>query len=255
MKKTATADASAGDTAALSLRNWLQTQGYSTVAVESQVRELLDDGGFRSRFTYFMKFFDEAAKEHLLVSGTAVGTEMLVALDYGFEQIAGTEVVPELVEICRSRIAARPRLSVSLYDGAKLPFEDVVFSAILSGHVIEHTRSPKMYLQEHLRVLKKGGFMFLEFPTRHNRIELHTGMLSIEWLPKALRLLIARAIMCRASPFSDRTKRLYGLILETLQPISVLQIWWWSFLSPWKVTIENCSVPAKGIVRMVLRKR
>src|SRR5687767_2083961 len=75
MTKTVTTDVGAEDLAEVALRAWLGTQGYSAADSESQVKELFDDGGFRSRFIYFMKFFNDAARRHLLVSGTAIGTE------------------------------------------------------------------------------------------------------------------------------------------------------------------------------------
>jgi SAM-dependent methyltransferase len=247
-------DAEVEASAAQSLRTWLRTQGYTIPDTESQIKQLFDEGGFRSRFLYFLKFVDDASKRHLLVSGTAIGTEMRIALDYQFDEVSGTEVVPELVSICKSRIAASPKLGVFLYDGTKLPFDDGSFSSIMSGHVIEHTKSPRLYFGEHLRVLEKGGVMFLEFPHRYNWVEMHTGMPSIEWFPKALRFLIAKAVTCRASPLSTHVKETYRLIIETLQPVSVLQIRWWCRFSPWKIRVEDCYIPTRGIVRMVLRK-
>lgn len=254
MTESNAADREADGRARARLRAWLRSQEYGEDAIEAQVTELYDPGGIRSRFAYFMPLFDDAARQRLLVSGTAIGTEMLLARDYGFESVCGTEVTPDLVEICRLRIADQPGLSVTHYDGKTLPFADASFTAVTSGHVIEHTWSPREYMREHLRVLAPRGFMFLEFPTRYHRTELHTGLVSLEWLPKALRRLAIKALVSRLSPMSGARKRLYQLMLDTLQPVSVWQIRWWAFLAQGKVSVEDCAVPAKGIIRLVLRK-
>jgi SAM-dependent methyltransferase len=50
-------------------------------------------------------------------------------------------------------------------DGAKLPFKDEQYDYVINSHVIEHFFDPIAVLKEWLRVIKKGGFIFIIAPT------------------------------------------------------------------------------------------
>ena len=64
----------------------------------------------------------------------------------------------------------------SHYEGTFLPYDDAQFFVVASGHVIEHTNDPFIYLSECMRVLRVGGYLSLEFPNRYHHTELHTGL-------------------------------------------------------------------------------
>lgn len=195
------------------------------VPVDRNVDELFSlESGVCDRFNYFAPRIPESARARLLVSGCAAGSEMIIARRYGFEEIHGTEVVPEYVQITQRRLKDSNGFGVVLYDGHRLPFSSEMFTAVVSGHIIEHTPSPYEYLKEHMRVLASGGFLFLEFPNRYHGIELHTGLPSLEYLPRPLRSLGLRYFASRFSIFSKDKRRRYEAIRLTLQPISVWQV-------------------------------
>jgi SAM-dependent methyltransferase len=224
--------------------------------VDKNVDELFSlESGMCDRFDYFTPRMPEATRCRLLISGCAAGSEMIIARRYGFQEIFGTEVVQEYVEITRQRLLGHVGLDVILYDGKNLPFANETFSAVVSGHIIEHTPSPYNYLKEHMRVLAPGGFLFLEFPNRYHHVELHTGLPSVEYLPKPLRSLALRYFASRFSMFSPEQRRRYDNIRRTLQPVSVWQIR--AYLS--RMGYLNCRVvhhyaPARGHTRMLISK-
>lgn len=224
--------------------------------VEAHLHELISlDGGFVGRFEYAAPRIPDPAKQRLLISGCAAGSEMIVARRYGFQEIHGTEVVPALVEICRRRLADGEAFETTHYDGLHLPFPDEHFTTIMSGHIIEHTPSPYAYMREHMRVLARGGWMFLEFPNRYHLIELHTGVPSVEYLPGPLRSLALRYLASRFSPISSRRRTDYETIRQTLDPISVWQIR--SYLRRMDFTnskIVHHYAPAPGYVRLLVAK-
>jgi len=58
-------------------------------------------------------------------------------------------------------LSAYPEVDV-VTDGARLPFADATFDAVLSEAVLEHVRDPQEYCREVARVLKPGGVVRLD---------------------------------------------------------------------------------------------
>jgi SAM-dependent methyltransferase len=208
------------------------------------------------RFETLKPFLRPGPGSRVLVSGMSAGSEMLAALRFGFGEVHGTEVDPFYLELCRKRFGADQRLRSHLYDGAGLSFENAWFDAVVSGHIIEHTRDPFAYLREHLRVLKPGGLLLLEFPTRFHRRELHTQLPSFEWLPRAVRNAFLRVLASRRSPLEPGVKQRYRAIFETgLQQVSTVQVRFWARRSGFPAELIHRVTPSPGVVRCVLRKR
>lgn len=51
--------------------------------------------------------------------------------------------------------------------GDELPFEDESWDFVISSHVIEHFFDPIKALKEWMRVVKKGGYVFIIAPKQH----------------------------------------------------------------------------------------
>jgi len=228
-----------------SISQYLKNLGQ--INLEQNVNNLMNiDGGFIDRFNYFTPLINDETRKKMLISGCSIGSEMIVAKKFDFEEIYGTEVTTEYVNIAKKRLANDNSMHVDLYDGARLPYTDDFFSMICSGHIIEHTKNPRSYIEEHLRTLKKGGFFFLEFPNRYNLIELHTGEKSFEWLPLFLRNRLLKHL--------SKKKPLYNYVLKDLMPISIWQIALYSFFSKDRGIITSIQIPATGYVRMLIKK-
>ena len=187
-----------------------------------------------------------------LISGMSAGSEMIVARRLGFGAVYGTEVDPFFVTFCAKRFGELPGLFPSLYDGEHLGYPDDFFSLVASSHIIEHTRNPRLYLEDHIRVLRPGGFLFLEFPTRYHRKELHTGLPSLEWLPRPLRNL--GLVLWRATAPAE-TKRRIDAILDThLKQISLWSIRRWVLSSNHRASILETRRFIPGVLRVLLQK-
>ncbi len=86
-------------------------------------------------------------------------------------------------------------------DGARLPFPDDFFDAILLDSVIEHVRQPAVVLRECYRVLKSGGIVFVVFPPFYGPLSGHIDdLVMIPWFH-----LLPRAIVKRFLLSLDRT--------------------------------------------------
>lgn len=72
-----------------------------------------------------------------------------------------------------------------------LPFADGAFDVVISNHVIEHVRSPRLHLQEIARVLKPRGIVYLATPNRLFPKETHFKLWLLHYLPNAAYFLLA----------------------------------------------------------------
>lgn len=78
----------------------------------------------------------------------------------------------------------------------KIPFKDGTFDSVFAGELIEHLGSPKKFLAEAGRVLKKGGIIIITTPNRSSLINrlfrnyetpIHTSLMGYGELESALR--------------------------------------------------------------------
>ena len=57
------------------------------------------------------------------------------------------------------------KVKLKKYDGKTLPYSDKIFDRIIISHSLEHILSPETFLEEMMRVLKKGGVLSISLPT------------------------------------------------------------------------------------------
>lgn len=233
------------------LRSYLRSVGQQHF--EKNLAELIAPGNFEDRFAYFDRFVPPAAKNAILVSGSAAGTELVVARQHGFELAIGTEVKPFLAALATRRVAGIGRCWSVVYAGDQLPFREGAFSAVAAGHVIEHTPNPSEYLSEHLRVLRPGGFMFLEFPDRNHPIELHTQLVGFEWAPGPIRDRFYEYLTA-AHWLNGDQRRMYHEVRTELQALSVSDIARMLARGNRAARVSHAYKPAPGFVRMVIAR-
>lgn len=226
--------------------------------IKAQVEILLSLDGYIDRFNYLRTVLGlklDAYLASIMVSGYSAGSEMIVARNFGFQKVYGVEIDKSLYEIAKIRLEKYSDAFPTIYDGLYLPYDDQQFNLVASGHIIEHTQSPLIYLREIFRVLKPGGILYIEFPSRYHHIELHTGLVSFEWLPSRLRNLILRILSSQLSPLKPQVRSRYRDVLFTLKQISRRDIF--NILSHLKIEYREIahSTPAAGIVRCIIEKK
>jgi ubiquinone/menaquinone biosynthesis C-methylase UbiE len=169
-------------------------------------------------------------------------------MDLGFENLVGTEISDVYIGICKLRF--KEKVSIRRVTGEAMPFDAESFGAVFSAHIVEHTKNPRAYILECLRCLAPEGLLYLEFPSRYNKVELHTGTFSVEWLPLPLRYLALRILQLFAP--NRKNRELYRSVVETLRPISVGMVLRFSRSAGYKVRVE-CNQRIGGIQRLTLR--
>lgn len=218
--------------------------------------QLIDIENYKGRLSEFLKMekvsnFDS---QKILVPGSALGGECFAALELGAAEVTGIEISKELVVKSQEYAQSRAKSNVFFYEFDGKVFPNSRYDLILSGHVIEHSSDWREHLRECIRVSRPNGRIYLEFPSRFYFKELHTGLISFEWMPSKLR-----------SAANNSTAKIYKLlgmhtksikrqsIQDTLQQVSHSQIK--NFLSVNygdTIMIRASSSPAPGIKRLII---
>ena len=232
----------------------LIASGASVEYAQSQARMLFDPDTYMSRFVFTNKVIPPHQRSKLLISGCAVGGEVLAALRCGYKEVVGTEIWSVYSHICRERFAQNDRVTVVHYDGGRAPFEGETFDVVMTCHIIEHTGDPRFYFIDHTKLVRPGGYLFIEFPTRFHWMELHTGVFSLEWLPLWLRSSLISVLASKFSPLSPKNKIHYATIKNTLRPVSLWQMRRWIRIEGLGLSLVSTENPAPGVVRALFRK-
>lgn len=88
-------------------------------------------------------------------------------------QIAGKHpVVGAEISFSAARQACR-HAPVVVADGARLPFSDAMFGAVVCTEVLEHVDDPRLVFAEMARVLRPGGIAYVTTPNYANVAGLH----------------------------------------------------------------------------------
>lgn len=109
------------------------------------------------KYTDFVLKYAKKGSSFLDVGcGTGIAVDRLVS---GGIKAEGVEISQTSVRECRKK-----KLKCIEYNGSQLPFEDESFDAAGSYNVLEHTENPINFLNEQLRVVKKGGYILVSCP-------------------------------------------------------------------------------------------
>ena len=217
---------------------------------------LLDFESYKGRLEEFllMDDIDDFKDLNVLVPGSALGSECLAALALGAKHVTGLEVTANLVETSQkiTNTVLRKNLKFKEFDGRTFP--DHGFDLVLSGHVIEHTFDWKEHLNQCIIATRPTGRIYLEFPTRFHTRELHTGLISFEWLPYFLRRImnLGSAHVLRSLKMTDKSNARLS-IQNSLQQVSIWQIK--KYLASFhnnRIVIKKSSKPSPGIVRLII---
>lgn len=121
-------------------------------------------------YPVFEPHWDVAGKQVLDV-GSGVGGKLIFCIRQGARSVTGIDVEPfsigvahDLAVAYRAEADASEAIRVLAADGARMPFPDEAFDAILSINVFEHLAHPLATLVECRRVLRTGGLFYLCFP-------------------------------------------------------------------------------------------
>lgn len=162
---------------------------------EKLAHDWLDEKRDRDRLDLMQRLIPEnLSGTHVLEVGSGVGTFVLAASRIGI-RMDGIEPVQELVNLSKERIASEGfQSSIVCGEGERLPYSDNMFDSVVSFNVLEHVTDPGKVLDESLRVVKPGGYIFFSIPNYNSFWEGHYG---IFWVPSIHRIPILMNLYIR----------------------------------------------------------
>lgn len=142
---------------------------------------------------------EDLEPNRILDLGSATGFKAL-ALQHLFPNARITGIDPDhrAIDIARtmaSHIDRRHFPHTPTYvvgAGEHLPYPDQSFDLIICAQVIEHVQDVNSCLNEIARVLKSGGYLYIEAPNYIWPLEPHLGILVPPLCPKPIMRLLAR---------------------------------------------------------------
>ncbi|HEX3997011.1 MAG TPA: class I SAM-dependent methyltransferase [Pirellulales bacterium] len=105
-----------------------------------------------------------AATEMLdLGTGTALIPVELCRRNRGV-QVVAIDLAEEMLKLGRAnvdRAGMQTRIRLERVDGKRLPYADGSFAAVISNSIVHHIPEPRSVLAEALRVVRRGGLVFV----------------------------------------------------------------------------------------------
>lgn len=114
-------------------------------------------GGFEKYVDYIIKYTRTTSAILDVGCGTGIALAMLQESDR--RHSLGIDVSLTSVQKCQKK-----SVDCRVYDGLTMPFNSEHFDLVGSYNVLEHTDNPVRFLNEELRVLKKGGYLIIACP-------------------------------------------------------------------------------------------
>ena len=154
------------------------TDGSDVIRFQADHHPLVFNGRFASLAEYCLHLVHQKAYEEaaLLAAGRTVldlgcnngyGSAVLAQV---CGQVAALDVSPTAIEDAQARFG-NCGIDFRVYDGWKIPFDDLSFDVVVSLQVIEHLEDTEPYLTEITRVLRPSGVALFTTPNAAIRLE------------------------------------------------------------------------------------
>lgn len=130
---------------------------------------------------------DEMFKDKKVLDfGCGGGGKSLYYASLGAEHVTGVDIVEryekEAYDLA-DKLKLRDKFTFILGDATKLPFEDESFDVIIMNDFFEHVSRPEEALKEALRILRKGGRIYLNFPPYKHPFGMHlSDAINVPWV-------------------------------------------------------------------------
>jgi SAM-dependent methyltransferase len=156
----------------------MMTDGSDIIRFQADHHPLVFNGRFGSLAEYCLHLVHQKAYEEaaLLAAGRTV-LDLGCNNGYGSavlgqvcRQVTALDVSPTAIQDAQARFGDRG-IDFRVYDGRKIPFDDLSFDLVVSFQVIEHLEDTGPYLTEIARVLRPSGVALFTTPNAAIRLD------------------------------------------------------------------------------------
>ena len=124
--------------------------------------------------------------KEILDIGCGAGGKSLYYASCGAKKVTGVDIVPKYeqdsMELAK-KLNLQNKFQFFIADASKLPFPSHSFDTIIMNDAMEHVAQPEAVLREVMRVLKKGGKVFINFPPYNHPFGAHlSDVIFIPWV-------------------------------------------------------------------------
>lgn len=162
---------------------------------------------------FYLDFCDEAdmfGGKTVVDIGCGAGGKSLFYASRGAKEVIGVEILEKYEEeatALASELGLSDKFRFVAADAASLPFESDSIDTIIMNDAMEHVARPDAVLDECLRVLKKGGRLFVNFPPINHPFGAHlSDLIYIPWVHlffSERTLIEAYKELCKNVPDGD----------------------------------------------------
>lgn len=118
--------------------------------------------------------------------GCGAAGKSLYYASQGAKKVFGVEILAKYeneASKLASELGLKDKFEFVCADASKLPFEDNSIDTMIMNDAMEHVDEPEKVIGECLRVLKKGGRLYVNFPPYHHPFGAHlSDLIYIPWV-------------------------------------------------------------------------
>lgn len=162
---------------------------------------------------FYLDFCNEAdmfADKTIVDIGCGAGGKSLFYASRGAKKVIGVEILEKYEEEATAlaeSLGLSDKFRFVAADAANLPFESDSIDTIIMNDAMEHVAKPDEVIDECLRVLKKGGRLFVNFPPINHPLGAHlSDLIYIPWVHlffSEKTLIEAYKLLCKNVPDGD----------------------------------------------------
>ncbi len=154
--------------------------------------------------------------------GCGAAGKSLYYASCGAEKVIGVEILEKYraeAEKLAADLNLADKFEFVCADAASLPFEEGSIDTIIMNDAMEHVDNPEAVLTECLRVIKKGGRIFINFPPYYHPTGAHlSDAIFIPWVHMFLgEAVLIEAYKHLAKNYPDGEERIEFRISENAQ--------------------------------------
>ncbi len=160
----------------------LQNEGVKSYAMWQFEKGAQTISFYTKRYTTKEMFEDKTVVD----IGCGAAGKSLYYASCGAKKVIGVEILEKYraeAQSLAANLGLSDKFEFVCADAAKLPFDTDSIDTIIMNDAMEHVDNPETVLQECLRVLKKGGKIFINFPPYYHPFGAHlSDAIFIPWV-------------------------------------------------------------------------